>query len=614
MKRQIYRRFVIESLEGRQMLDASSVLISEIMYNPALSDQERAAGLKDRDYEFIELHNTGDLAVNLAAAALDDAVSFTFGQVTLGAGQFAVVVRNRRAFEARYGRMPYVIGEYNGTLGNGGDHVLLNDSSGSKIADVTFDDSWYSVTDGGGFSLTAVNPTAGPTNRDQPAHWKPSSRTGGSPGYDDGAEDPRPNDLTVTVLSSRHVALRWNPPTQVNAGVQDYRLYRNDQLLASLRETAFTDATVVPEGIYSYQVSIVHADGTEFLSNPVPVAIETVGGNMGFGQGISRGLVPANGLVELSGLVASRSNRNVLWTHNDGPQTSVHAIGTQGEYLGAFHLEGIRSHDWEDIAIGPGPEAGVDYLYIGDIGGTKPKRNVIQVVRVPEPALSENDPAQTRVISDFATITLQYPDGDEFNAETLLSDPLTGDLFVIPKRGSGSPVYRAAAYQLTSGSVVFMELVVELKFPSVSGGDISPTGKEIVIRTEDFAQLFARGETQSVAGALAGTPIDVPVVGRPAEPNGESITFESTGYGFFTISEGEEPPLYYFPRVPTGQAGDANRDQQFDQVDIIMALRGGKYLTREPANWSQGDWNGDGVFDNLDIVSALQTGNYLQGR
>ena len=62
------------------------------------------------------------------------------------------------------------------------------------------------------------------------------------------------------------------------------------------------------------------------------------------------------------------------------------------------------------------------------------------------------------------------------------------------------------------------------------------------------------------------------------------------------------------------QAGDANRDQQFDQVDIIMALRGGKYLTREPANWSQGDWNGDGVFDNLDIVSALQTGNYLQGR
>ena len=117
-----------------------------------------------------------------------------------------------------------------------------------------------------------------------------------------------------------------------------------------------------------------------------------------------------------------------------------------------------------------------------------------------------------------------------------------------------------------------------------------------------------------MAGALAGTPIDVPVVGRPAEPNGEAITFESTGYGLFTISEGEEPPLYYFRRIPTAQAGDSNRDQQFDQVDIIMALRAGKYLTREPANWSEGDWNGDGVFDNLDIVSALQTGSYLQGR
>jgi hypothetical protein len=64
---------------------------------------------------------------------------------------------------------------------------------------------------------------------------------------------------------------------------------------------------------------------------------------------------------------------------------------------------------------------------------------------------------------------------------------------------------------------------------------------------------------------------------------------------------------------PEFQAGDANRDYEFDQLDIVHVLQGGKYLTGEPADFSQGDFNSDGTFDQLDIVAALQTGNYLQG-
>ena len=63
----------------------------------------------------------------------------------------------------------------------------------------------------------------------------------------------------------------------------------------------------------------------------------------------------------------------------------------------------------------------------------------------------------------------------------------------------------------------------------------------------------------------------------------------------------------------TSQPGDANRDGQFDQVDILTALQGGRYLTGRPATWAEGDWNGDGLFDRLDIIAALQTGLYLQG-
>ena len=36
-------------------------------------------------------------------------------------------------------------------------------------------------------------------------------------------------------------------------------------------------------------------------------------------------------------------------------------------------------------------------------------------------------------------------------------------------------------------------------------------------------------------------------------------------------------------------------------------------MTGEPAVWSEGDWNGDGEFDQLDLVEALKSGSYMQG-
>jgi hypothetical protein len=53
-------------------------------------------------------------------------------------------------------------------------------------------------------------------------------------------------------------------------------------------------------------------------------------------------------------------------------------------------------------------------------------------------------------------------------------------------------------------------------------------------------------------------------------------------------------------------AGDANEDGLFDQSDIVLVLQAAKYLTGQPATWSEGDWNGDGVFDQLDLVEALR--------
>jgi hypothetical protein len=73
------------------------------------------------------------------------------------------------------------------------------------------------------------------------------------------------------------------------------------------------------------------------------------------------------------------------------------------------------------------------------------------------------------------------------------------------------------------------------------------------------------------------------------------------------------------------QAGDANMDYEFNQLDLVQVQIAAKYLTGQPATWGDGDWDGapggepgsppagNGAFDQLDIIAALGAGKYLTG-
>ena len=73
------------------------------------------------------------------------------------------------------------------------------------------------------------------------------------------------------------------------------------------------------------------------------------------------------------------------------------------------------------------------------------------------------------------------------------------------------------------------------------------------------------------------------------------------------------------------QAGDADQDLDFDQLDLVQVQIAAKYLTGQAATWGEGDWNGapggepgsppagNGLFEQLDIVAALASGVYLTG-
>jgi hypothetical protein len=266
-----------------------------------------------------------------------------------------------------------------------------------------------------------------------------------------------------------------------------------------------------------------------------------------FSAAARAGLVTNPDIVEASGLAASRRNANVLWVHNDRGDTSrVFAISTTGASLATFVLAGAEASDWEDIAVGPGPIAGASYLYVGDIGDNSANSDTIEVYRVAEPAVTASSAEVT--LSGVDRLEFRYPGGQGDNAETLLVDPTNGDLYVVTKSDTGEArVYRASPPFVPLRRTT-MTLVTTLQFgsapllgdASATGGDISPNGELIAIRSYDTAYAWRRPAGTTVEEALATPPCSLPV---RAEAQGEAFGFFSDGTGYFTVSEGTNEQL-----------------------------------------------------------------------
>lgn len=255
------------------------------------------------------------------------------------------------------------------------------------------------------------------------------------------------------------------------------------------------------------------------------------------------GVVQSRAIREASGLAASRKHKGVLWTHNDHGGTGViYALSTEGRQLGAFLLKGAQTRDWEDIAIGPGPDPNVDYIYVGDIGDNDSKYESIAVYRIPEPVIDPNRASSVTIVDGVETIKLQYPDGSR-NAETLMIDPLTKDLYIVSKENS-TKVYLAAWPQSTT-VMVTLEKVGAVDLSTAVGGDISPDGTMVVVRGYFAASLWMRAPETPVQDAFKSPHCRVPLI---LEPQGEAICFDADGTGYYTTSEKRNQPIYYFSR------------------------------------------------------------------
>jgi hypothetical protein len=253
-------------------------------------------------------------------------------------------------------------------------------------------------------------------------------------------------------------------------------------------------------------------------------------------------------VTESSGLAASRRSPGVLWTHNDsGGQPTLYATDLKGRALGAYTVPGATAEDWEDIAcVGTGDDAA---LYVGEFGD---QTKGLAVYRVWEPAV---DPAKTN--QKGRTMLAEkypfaYPDG-RHDAETLLAHPATGEIFVVTKKEAGaSGVYRFPM-PLSRNRTVTLERVATVRFSNplalrgrnvgrlATGGDISPDGRRVAIRTYTDGFEWTIPASGSLAEAFAGKPR---TVGLPWLGQYESLCYSLDGRSLLTTAEGSPCPLW----------------------------------------------------------------------
>jgi hypothetical protein len=297
-----------------------------------------------------------------------------------------------------------------------------------------------------------------------------------------------------------------------------------------------------------FSISYQNASGNIPAQPPLDPQRSTTSGVYGAPQTLAT--IKSPSITESSGLVASRTSPGLYWTHNDsGDGPFIYAIDTRGQLRGVWRVKGAEAFDWEDIAAGPGPVPGKNYLYIGDIGDNSGNRNEIVIYRVPEPVITNSDSQSTKLkprITEIAeTIRLRFPDG-KHDAETLLVHPKSGNLYILNKVPLTNPTVYEASPPFSLDRIITMKRLGEIKVPSLfggvlTGGSISPDGRRVALcdyfqgyelTLPDKSQNFDDIWQQRMEGFDLGK-----------RKQGESITYRLDGRAILATSEGRSSPL-----------------------------------------------------------------------
>lgn len=273
-----------------------------------------------------------------------------------------------------------------------------------------------------------------------------------------------------------------------------------------------------------------------------------------YGPPVKLGVLSHTEISESSGIVASRTTPGLYWTHNDsGDRPFLYAFDSQGTHKGVWRVTGATARDWEDLAAGPGPERGLNYLYIGDIGDNQGSRAELTVYRLPEPVITSADASSTKTnpiaTKDLEIIRLRYPDG-RHDAEALLVHPLSGNIYIVIKVPLGNPVIYEAQTPLST-EVTTMVRIAEISLPAffgglITGGDISPDGSRVALCDYDQGYELVLPDAGVPFNEIWKQPLQPIYLGERKQ--GEAIGYRLDGRAMLATSEGKRSPLFQVVR------------------------------------------------------------------
>lgn len=267
-----------------------------------------------------------------------------------------------------------------------------------------------------------------------------------------------------------------------------------------------------------------------------------------FEIGTSIGVLDNGEIDEASGLAYSMANPPLLWTHNDsGDKARLFLINDNGQHKATFYLKGMTNRDWEDIAVGPGPDKNKSYVYVGEIGDNLGIFKYKYVYRFPEPVVSSANTVTIDTIYQIDSIKFQLSDRPR-DAEALVVDPLTRDIYIFSKREEKHVNLYALPYPQSTKSLNTARLLRQIPFTQIVAADISPDGQELLVKNYKNVYYWRREGEESITQLFDKTPARLPYA---EEPQGEAIAFDFGGNGYYTLSEApyhKRPHLMFYKR------------------------------------------------------------------
>ncbi len=257
-------------------------------------------------------------------------------------------------------------------------------------------------------------------------------------------------------------------------------------------------------------------------------------------------------MPETSGLACSRTTPGYLWAHGDentGNNKKIVAIQPNGTLAMTVTISGDPGRDdWEDIATGVYNNQ--NYVFIGAFGDNDLDfKDNYYIYYFAEPAITSGT---TNVTVSY--IKFGYPDNAAHNTETLMYDNIEQMFYIVDKVKDGICHLYKLPFRTDYGTA--KQTLTEIcalgngsKFNFCTGGDITPDGKWMAIKSKKHVLLWERQGSESLSATALRRPQQI--AAYKEETQGESLAWLDASTFYTTSDDKSDLPIYKYVRTLT---------------------------------------------------------------